>query len=248
MAAKPGDLGHSCVLFQTFGKCVYGVTCRFAQSHLGAGYQNIVNADLAKQWEGKTLVRNNLSKDLQHQLRKKKFNFKKADEYLRGLAKPHGDGGKGGKATGCSAEEQEVPNCTTAQEGLEDGPECPVRPEQGEDPKPDAWQSGEEPSSIKTAGPVTDEDLIKLRACEKKKVRVWLRAAVSCQVAEIVLGKTGGSSGLGERQRTELPGDRVTVVRGGMWEGELLGSWCCPWRGRTKRSCGSLHVEELSCW
>uniref|UniRef100_A0A8C0FW50 tRNA-dihydrouridine(47) synthase [NAD(P)(+)] n=1 Tax=Bubo bubo TaxID=30461 RepID=A0A8C0FW50_BUBBB len=134
MAAKPADLGRSCVLFETFGKCIYGVTCRFAQAHLGDGYQNIVNTDLAKQWEGKSLVRNNLSKDLQHQLRKRKFSFRKADEYLRGLAKPHSD----------------------------------------EDPEPDAVQSpglpgGEEASSTKTVGPVTDEDVVKLRSCEKKK-------------------------------------------------------------------------------
>uniref|UniRef100_A0A8C3J369 tRNA-dihydrouridine(47) synthase [NAD(P)(+)] n=1 Tax=Calidris pygmaea TaxID=425635 RepID=A0A8C3J369_9CHAR len=151
MAVKPPDLGRSCVLFETFGKCIYGVTCRFAQAHLGDGYQNIINTELAKQWEGKLLVRNNLSKDLQHQLRKRKFSFKKADEYLRGLAKPHGDGGKGGKTTGCSTEEQVVPNCTTPQEELGDGPECP------------------EASSMKTVGPVTDEDIIKLRSCEKKK-------------------------------------------------------------------------------
>ncbi|XP_010192577.1 PREDICTED: tRNA-dihydrouridine(47) synthase [NAD(P)(+)]-like, partial [Mesitornis unicolor] len=142
MAVKPADLGHSCVLFETFGKCIYGVTCRFAQAHLGDGYQNIVNTDLAKQWEGKSLVRNSLSKDLQHQLRKRKFSFKKADEYLRGLAKPHGDGGKGCKATG-----------------------------------PDVLQSpgptgGEDASSIKTVGPVTDEDVIKLRSCEKKKLEI----------------------------------------------------------------------------
>ncbi|KAM6369344.1 tRNA-dihydrouridine(47) synthase [NAD(P)(+)]-like isoform 2-T2 [Pluvialis apricaria] len=147
------------------------------QAHLGDGYQNIVNTDLAKQWEGKSLVRNNLSKDLQHQLRKKKFSFKKADEYLRGLAKPHGGGGKGGKATGRSTEEQEVSNCTTPQEGLGDSPECPVLPEQGEDPKPDAVKSpspaaGDEASSVKTAGPVTDEDIIKLRICEKKKLEI----------------------------------------------------------------------------
>ncbi|KFP36485.1 tRNA-dihydrouridine(47) synthase [NAD(P)(+)]-like, partial [Chlamydotis macqueenii] len=177
MAAKPADLGHSCVLFETFGKCIYGVTCRFAQAHLGDSYQNIVNTDLAKQWEGKLLVRNNLSKDLQQQLRKRKFSFKKADEYLCGLAKPHRDGRKGGKATGCSAEEEEVSNCTTPQEGLRDSPECPVLPEQGEDPKPDALQSpgptgGEEASSVKTAGPVTDEDIIKLRSCEKKKLEI----------------------------------------------------------------------------
>ncbi|XP_054038166.1 LOW QUALITY PROTEIN: tRNA-dihydrouridine(47) synthase [NAD(P)(+)]-like [Rissa tridactyla] len=134
------------------------------QAHLGDGYQNIVNTDLAKQWEGKSLVRNNLSKELQHQLRKRKFSFRKADEYLRGLGKPHGDGGKGGKATERSAEEQEVSNCTTAQEGLGDGPECPALPEQGEDPKPDALQSptaGEEAFSVKTVGPVTDESTSK---------------------------------------------------------------------------------------
>ncbi|XP_063214288.1 tRNA-dihydrouridine(47) synthase [NAD(P)(+)]-like isoform X3 [Chroicocephalus ridibundus] len=145
------------------------------QAHLGDGYQNIVNTDLAKQWEGKSLVRNNLSKELQHQLRKRKFSFRKADEYLRGLGKPHGDGGKGGKATERSTEEQEVSNCTTAQEGLGDGPECPALPEQGEDPKPDALQSptaGEEASSMKTVGPLTDEDVIKLRSCEKKKLEI----------------------------------------------------------------------------
>ncbi|NXS60405.1 DUS3L synthase, partial [Brachypteracias leptosomus] len=174
LAVKPPDLGPSCVLFQTFGKCSYGVTCRFAQSHLGDGHQNIINTELAKQWEGKSLVRNNLSKELQHQLRKRKFSFQKADEYLRGLAKPRGDGGKGGKATGSSAE---VSNCTTPQEGLGDGLECPVLPEQGEDPKPDALQSpdptgGEETSTTKTVGPVTDEDVIKLRSCEKRKLSI----------------------------------------------------------------------------
>ncbi|NWU99232.1 DUS3L synthase, partial [Upupa epops] len=176
LAAKPADLGLSCVLFETFGKCSYGVTCRFAQAHLGDGYQNIVNADVAKQWEGKLLVRNNLSKELQHQLRKRKFSFKKADEYLRALAKSRGDGGKGGKATGCSAEEQEVSNCTTHQEGLGDGPECLVLAEQ-EGSKPQALQSpgltdGEDTSSIKTVGPVTDEDRIKLRSCEKRKLEI----------------------------------------------------------------------------
>ncbi|NXC22505.1 DUS3L synthase, partial [Corythaeola cristata] len=141
------------------------------------GYQNMVNTDLAKQWEVKSLVRNNLSKDLQHQLRKRKFSFKKADDYLRGLTKSHGDGGKGGKATGCSAEEHEVSNYTAPQEGLGDSPECPVLLEQGEAPKPGALQSpiptvDEVASSVKTVGLVTDEDVIKLRPCEKKKLEI----------------------------------------------------------------------------
>ncbi|XP_069734047.1 tRNA-dihydrouridine(47) synthase [NAD(P)(+)]-like isoform X2 [Phaenicophaeus curvirostris] len=177
MATKPADLGRSCVLFETFGKCVYGVTCRFAQAHLGDGYQNIVNAELAKQWEGKSLVRNNLSKDLQHRLRKRKFSFQKADEYLRGLAKAHGNGGKGGKTRECSAEEQGVSSCTAPPEGLGDSLECPAPLEQGEGAKAEALQrpspaGGEEASSIKTVGPVTDEDVIKLRPCEKKQLKI----------------------------------------------------------------------------
>ncbi|NXL93246.1 DUS3L synthase, partial [Alectura lathami] len=88
VTAKPPDLGCSCVLFETFNRCAYNVTCRFAGAHLGDGYWNIVNADLGKQWEGRPLVRNNLSKGLQHQLHKKKFSFRKAEEYLRSLAMP----------------------------------------------------------------------------------------------------------------------------------------------------------------
>ncbi|XP_017694531.1 PREDICTED: tRNA-dihydrouridine(47) synthase [NAD(P)(+)]-like [Lepidothrix coronata] len=174
LAGKPSDLGQRCVLFDTFGRCPYGVTCRFARAHLGDGHQNIVNAALAQQWEGKLLVRNNLSKDLQHQLRKRKFVFQKAEEYLRGL-KPRGGDGKGGKATG----EQEVSNCAAPQEGLGDGDghECPVLQEQGEDPKAEALQSpssrgdGVAPS-VPTVGPLTDEDVTKLRPCEKKKLEI----------------------------------------------------------------------------
>ncbi|XP_064590197.1 tRNA-dihydrouridine(47) synthase [NAD(P)(+)]-like isoform X2 [Zonotrichia leucophrys gambelii] len=130
LAAKPADLGQRCVLFDTFGRCPYGVTCRFGQAHLGDGHQNLVNASLVQQWEGKVLVRNGLSKELQQQLRKRKFSFHKAEEFLRGLR-----AGKGGKATGSSTE---VSNCTGPQEGLRDSPELQ---EQGGDPRPEALQS-----------------------------------------------------------------------------------------------------------
>ncbi|KAM3656474.1 tRNA-dihydrouridine(47) synthase [NAD(P)(+)]-like isoform 2-T2 [Ammospiza maritima maritima] len=132
LAAKPADLGQRCVLFDTFGRCPYGVTCRFGQAHLGDSHQNLVNAALVQQWEGKVLVRNGLSKELQQQLRKRKFSFHKAEEFLRGLR-----AGKGGKATGSSTE---VSNCTDPQEGLRDSP---VLQEQGEDPRPEALQSSQ---------------------------------------------------------------------------------------------------------
>ncbi|XP_059726189.1 tRNA-dihydrouridine(47) synthase [NAD(P)(+)]-like [Haemorhous mexicanus] len=129
LAAKPADLGQRCVLFDTFGRCPYGVTCRFGQAHLGDGHQNLVNAALAQQWEGKLLVRNGLSKELQQQLRKRKFSFHKAEEFLRGLR-----AGKGGRAMGGSTE---VSNCSAPQEGLREGP---VLQEQGEDARAEALQ------------------------------------------------------------------------------------------------------------
>uniref|UniRef100_H0YRY5 tRNA-dihydrouridine(47) synthase [NAD(P)(+)] n=1 Tax=Taeniopygia guttata TaxID=59729 RepID=H0YRY5_TAEGU len=132
LAAKPADLGGRCVLFDTFGRCPYGVTCRFGRAHLGEGHQNLLNAALAQQWEGKLLVRNGLSKDLQQQLRKRRFSFQKAEEFLRGLR-----AGKGGKASGGSAE---VAECSAPQEGLGDSP---VLQEQGEDPKPETLQSSQ---------------------------------------------------------------------------------------------------------
>ncbi|NXE42214.1 DUS3L synthase, partial [Ptilorrhoa leucosticta] len=107
LAGKPADLGRRCVLFDTFGRCPYGVTCRFGRAHLGDGHRNLVNAALARQWEGKPPVRNGLSKDLQRRLRKRKFGFRKAEEFLRGLR-----GGKGGKAAGGSAEAQALPGST----------------------------------------------------------------------------------------------------------------------------------------
>ncbi|NWW16364.1 DUS3L synthase, partial [Falcunculus frontatus] len=149
LAGKPADLGQSCVLFDTFGRCPYGVTCRFGQAHLGDGHQNLVNATLAQQWEGKVLVRNGLSKDLQQQLRKRKFSFQRAEEFLRGLHR-----GKGGKAMGGSTE---VSNCTAAREGLGDSPNS---------------RGAEDAPSIPTLGPLTDEDITKLRPCEKKKLEI----------------------------------------------------------------------------
>ncbi|XP_063259502.1 tRNA-dihydrouridine(47) synthase [NAD(P)(+)]-like isoform X2 [Prinia subflava] len=218
LAAKPADLGGRCVLFDTFGRCPYGVTCRFGRAHLGDGHSNVVNAALARQWEGKVLVRNGLSKELQQQLRKRKFSFGKAEEFLRGLR-----GGKGGKASGGSTE---VSDCAAP---LGDSP---VLQEQGEDPKPEALENSQgtegapkpealensqgtegapksealensqgapEPEalqssqgtegapkpealqssrgaegapSIPTLGPLTDEDVTKLRPCEKKKLEI----------------------------------------------------------------------------
>nr|XP_006636210.1 PREDICTED: tRNA-dihydrouridine(47) synthase [NAD(P)(+)]-like [Lepisosteus oculatus]XP_015213590.1 PREDICTED: tRNA-dihydrouridine(47) synthase [NAD(P)(+)]-like [Lepisosteus oculatus] len=83
MALKPADIGERCYIFDTFGKCRYGLTCRFAKAHIGENFKNLVNQELLDKMEGRSAVRNNLNKDLQHRLRKKQVSFKASEAYLR---------------------------------------------------------------------------------------------------------------------------------------------------------------------
>lgn len=86
LATKPDDIRESCYLYDTFGKCTYGLTCRCAKAHTTPDFKTMENAELIKAYEGRTPVRNALSKDLQIRLRKRSVPFKKSDEYLKTLS------------------------------------------------------------------------------------------------------------------------------------------------------------------
>lgn len=86
LASKPADIGENCYLFDTFGKCTYGLTCRFAKAHTTPDFKTVENAELVKAREGMTAVKNTLSKDLQNRLRKRSVDFKKSAEYLKLLS------------------------------------------------------------------------------------------------------------------------------------------------------------------
>ncbi|XP_060640918.2 tRNA-dihydrouridine(47) synthase [NAD(P)(+)]-like [Anolis sagrei] len=169
LAAKPPDLGDRCVLFQTFGKCTYGATCRFASAHFGSDRKNAVDTERMKEWEGKTAVRNSLSKELQQRLRKRKFPFEKAQKYLRHLSKTNAGDRDGLDCKPIDAEApdaEQLPNEDTA---------SPTRLDS--DPLVDAMLP-------KTLGAVTDEDLVKLRPSEKRKLdlngKLYLAPLTTC--------------------------------------------------------------------
>lgn len=82
MATKPADIGESCYLYDTFGKCGYGLCCRFAKAHTTPDFKTMENAELVRANEGKSTVKNNLSKDLQIRLRKRSVTFNQSAEYL----------------------------------------------------------------------------------------------------------------------------------------------------------------------
>ncbi|XP_030055917.1 tRNA-dihydrouridine(47) synthase [NAD(P)(+)]-like isoform X2 [Microcaecilia unicolor] len=211
MTEKPADLGEKCHLFEMFGKCIYGVTCRFAKGHLDEDYKNVVNKELVKQWEGKGMVKNSLSKDLQQRLRKRKVPFEKSDHFLKqlnisakaGTAKSKWRDTKakqapGSEADGCS-QALEVGQEASGLDGTNtEESECLHDPAVKYPPSLEAAGEGRGDTSqenacqveaeagtpVKTIGPLTDEDAIKLRSCEKKTInfrnKLYLAPLTTC--------------------------------------------------------------------
>uniref|UniRef100_A0A8C2WHA1 tRNA-dihydrouridine(47) synthase [NAD(P)(+)] n=1 Tax=Cyclopterus lumpus TaxID=8103 RepID=A0A8C2WHA1_CYCLU len=143
LATKPADIGESCYLYDTYGKCGYGLCCRFAMAHTTPDFKTMVNAELIKANEGRTAVRNSLDKDLQIRLRKRSVTFDKSAEYLEILSN--------------NKDKKE---------------------QQGNGKTPDKQPP------VKTVGPLTDVDVIKLRLCEKKQVdfqdKLYLAPLTTC--------------------------------------------------------------------
>lgn len=84
LESKPPNIGENCIVFERFGKCNFGINCRFSKHHVDEGYKNIINEELfAKTQNLKT--KDTLYKDLQVSLRKKKYPFPRSDQYLAAL-------------------------------------------------------------------------------------------------------------------------------------------------------------------
>ncbi|XP_023265691.1 tRNA-dihydrouridine(47) synthase [NAD(P)(+)]-like isoform X2 [Seriola lalandi dorsalis] len=168
MASKPADIGQSCYLYSTFGKCAYGLSCRFAKAHTTPDFKTMENADLVKAREGRNPVKNSLSKDLQNRLRKRSVAFKKSEEYLKTLSNNRDKKEQQGNGKACVAEVS--PNPTGGEQLLSTEAETQSSP----DKQP----------PVKTVGPLTDADVIKLRPCEKKQVdfqdKLYLAPLTTC--------------------------------------------------------------------
>ncbi|XP_073533505.1 tRNA-dihydrouridine(47) synthase [NAD(P)(+)]-like isoform X2 [Phyllobates terribilis] len=174
MSRKHEDIGPNCYLYETFGRCTYGITCRFAKSHLSASFQNLINQELVEQQEGKVLVKNSLQKELQIQLRKKKFLFEKSEGYLKLLNKSQKNRNVEIKA-GVKAESQ----LRTLEDATSKGGDRGVCVD------PAVGARGQtEPATQVTLGAVTDEDIIKLRPCEKQTIdfrgKLYLAPLTTC--------------------------------------------------------------------
>jgi tRNA-dihydrouridine synthase 3 len=150
LETKPADLGPRCVLFETFGRCPFSMTCRFAGAHLGPEGQNLVQEEVVARCAQLPSVRNGLDRALQQQLRKRQVCFERAEQALNRLTQ--------------SPMPTVVPETTVAM----------ATPKQNScHAQLDTVGGAGTPQSspVPTCGPLTDEDVIRLRPCEKKRVR-----------------------------------------------------------------------------
>ncbi|XP_040044371.2 tRNA-dihydrouridine(47) synthase [NAD(P)(+)]-like isoform X2 [Gasterosteus aculeatus] len=168
MATKPADIGESCYLYDTFGKCGYGLCCRFAKAHTTPDFKTMENAELVRANEGKSTVKNNLSKDLQIRLRKRSVTFNQSAEYLDMLSNQKDKREQRGNGN------PRAPELSADQTGGEQHVSAEAEAQAGPD----------KPPPVKTVGPLTDVDIVKLRLCEKKQVdfqdKLYLAPLTTC--------------------------------------------------------------------
>ncbi|XP_061597785.1 tRNA-dihydrouridine(47) synthase [NAD(P)(+)]-like [Cololabis saira] len=166
MASKLPDIGERCYIYDTFGKCGYGLTCRFAKAHTTPDFKTMEKADLVDACKGRTVVKNNLDRDLQNSLRKRSVAFKKSEEYLKTLSKNKDKKEQHGNGDACTDEVSAHPK----------GEKQDISTESQGNP--------DKQPVVKTMGPLTDEDVIKLRSCEKKQVdfrdKLYLAPLTTC--------------------------------------------------------------------
>jgi tRNA-dihydrouridine synthase 3 len=74
--SKPEDIGAECYVFSSLGYCPRGVTCRFAGHHTDKDFKNVKNKEI---YTEKPQESNQLSKDIATKLRKKEYDFKLAE-------------------------------------------------------------------------------------------------------------------------------------------------------------------------
>uniref|UniRef100_A0A673KX19 tRNA-dihydrouridine(47) synthase [NAD(P)(+)] n=1 Tax=Sinocyclocheilus rhinocerous TaxID=307959 RepID=A0A673KX19_9TELE len=155
MSTKAADLSDQCYLFNSFGWCQYGVTCRFAKAHTSPELKNLRNQDLCRR--STDTVRNLLDKELQRRLRKKQERFPGAEAYLKTVSRGEKPASNREENLSGAGHTQFIVKLLTA--------------------LPPSLR-------IFTVGPITDADIIKLRPCEKKQVdfrdKLYLAPLTTC--------------------------------------------------------------------
>ena len=84
MEQKPKDIGDTCYIYSLKGYCNFGITCRFGKAHIDENFSNILPSDRTSD---KFCIEPHIGFELQRQLRKKTYDFKKSDEIVDSFEK-----------------------------------------------------------------------------------------------------------------------------------------------------------------
>ena len=157
MKTKPEDIGPECYVYKTYGKCSYSVACRYAKSHITDEYKNKTQPDMKDQTK---TSENTLNKDLQIILRKKKYNFQKANEIIGKLNTKHGH---------CNKEKLDIVKQVEVSDHVNN--EKIICDNESAEGMPVSCDTDVVKDSTQTtSGALTDEEEIRIRPQEKKLV------------------------------------------------------------------------------
>lgn len=181
MSTKLPDISDECYLFKTYGRCPYGRACRFGKSHLTTDFENVTDESLYDpRRPGKVL--NVIPRSLQEKLRKRQIPFVKSEAYLKRLneAKKKKLSVGSDKLPGTTEDEHlktaavHSTECDVSLEEMDVENQCcsneELLPVEANCMKGSVVVDGSGEVCVQTCGPLTDEDTVKLKLEEKKKV------------------------------------------------------------------------------
>lgn len=185
MSKKLPELDGKCYLFDTFGYCQYGLTCRYAHNHLTDNLQNVIKDEVFEKMKSQKKCLNELDADTRQKLWKKKYNFKRADLVTTDVQKTfRGWGDKEIAVEDCKDDKSESnPQSTIVGDDAstllnancseEETKHAPGNIETSRLPSVSEWelQNGKSMEiSQRYSGGFTDEEVIRIRPEEKKKL------------------------------------------------------------------------------
>ncbi|XP_014484256.1 PREDICTED: tRNA-dihydrouridine(47) synthase [NAD(P)(+)]-like isoform X2 [Dinoponera quadriceps] len=172
---RPVDIGTECHIFNVTGKCPRGTTCRMGLRHLTKDGFNIVDEKRFEEHKKRSpSTMNRLSKDLQNELRKHKYDFAKAEAIIKA-----NDPSRRKMQLQYSKSGSEIDNGEICEVGAEyQKPKLEVTETTDTSDNSNSVNAGSNVSACDMShesakpriGPVDDSDLIRLRRSEKRKV------------------------------------------------------------------------------
>lgn len=167
---RPEDINAECHIFNLTGKCPRGITCRMGSQHLTEDGFNIIDEKRLEEYNKcPPTIKNHLSKDLQNKLRKRKYNFSKAEAIVKANGPSRKKTQQNNKADNENDTKLDITinisdnsNGEKAEKNISD------------DTNDEKTETGSSEFLHKSKelkiGPVDDSDLIRLRQSEKKMI------------------------------------------------------------------------------